>query len=158
MAIAMAETIGGRPDRVWPAGLIRGAALLVMAGALLSGFLVTGHAAAAKAAWRDGPDLVRLLRGMALLKMLMAAAASAGVLWRLGSAAGPVWLAGYAASVLAMWAGPGLIWDLTHLRLGALLLHGGLFGALIMLWRDPVAGTRLAAIVAERRRALASEH
>jgi hypothetical protein len=152
MAIAVFEDRLTRRAGVWPAGLLRTAAVLAMAGALVTGFVLTGHAAAARAAWRDGPDLARLLRAMAVLKMLMAAAVSAGVLWRLGSPARPLWLAGYGAATLAMWAGPGLIWDLSHLGAGALLLHGGLAGALVLLWRDPVAGARLAVVIARKAR------
>ena len=158
MAIAVFEDRLTRPARIWPAGPIRTVAVLAMAGALVTGFLLTGHAAAARAAWRDGPDLARLLRAMAVLKMLMAAAVSAGVLWRLGSPARPLWLAGYGAATLAMWAGPGLIWNLSHLGAGALLLHGGLTGALVLLWRDPAAWARLAVVIARKARGSAPGH
>ena len=154
----MGASIGVRSSSVttggWPGTLVRGLALVAIAGAALAGFLATDHASAAHAISRDGPELTRLLRSMALLKLLMAAAATAGVLWRLGSAAGPFWLAAYATAGVAMWMGPGLIWDMAHLKLGALLLHGGLFGSLVLLWRDPMVGERLAAIIAARREAL----
>ncbi len=141
----------------WPAVAVRATALVLIAGTCLAGFLATGHVQAAHAVSADGPELTRLLRSMALLKMVMAAAATAAILWRLGSAAGPFWLAAYATAGLAMWMGPGLIWHMAHLNLGALLLHGGLFGSLVLLWRDPSVGERLAAIIAKRRALLADQ-
>ena len=36
-------------------------------------------------------------------------------------------------------------------RTGALLLHAGLFAALILLWRDPATGARLGTMIAARR-------
>jgi hypothetical protein len=53
-----------------------------------------------------------------------------------------------------MAAGPGLIWQMAYVRTGALLLHAGLFAALILLWRDPAMGARLGAMVAARRAAI----
>ncbi len=50
-----------------------------------------------------------------------------------------------------MAAGPVLIWDMAHIRSGALLLHAGLLAGGLLLWRDPVVGARLGAIVARRR-------
>jgi hypothetical protein len=92
---------------------------------------------------------------MAALKLLIAAPLAAAVAWRLGVATGPARLAGYAAACAAMAAGPGLIWSLAQVPLGALLLHGGLLATGLMLWRDPMVGARLAAVVAARRAALA---
>lgn len=54
-----------------------------------------------------------------------------------------------------MMAGPGLIWGLAHIGLGALLLHAGLAATLILLWCDPQVGTRLATLVAMHRAAIA---
>ena len=139
---------------IWPANLVRLAALVLIVAAAIAGFLATDHAASARAVIVDGPELTRLLRSMAVLKLTMAAAATAGILWRLGSTAAPLWLAAYATSLAAMWIGPGLIWHMAHLKLGALLLHGGLFASLVLLWRDPAVGDRLASLIAARRRAL----
>ena len=50
-----------------------------------------------------------------------------------------------------MAAGPVLIWDMVHIRLGALLLHGGLLATALLLWRDPAVGARLVALVTRRR-------
>jgi hypothetical protein len=131
--------------------------LLVAAAALAAGFLATDRAASAQAVAQAGPELVRLLRAMAAIKALMAIAAGAAVLWRLGSAATPPWLAGYALACGAMAAAPGLIWDMAHVTLGAALLHGGLLACIVLLWRDPAVGSRLAALVQVRRRRMADK-
>jgi hypothetical protein len=85
-----------------------------------------------------GPGLTYLLRAMALVKVAMAAGMAAA----------------YALACAGMAAGPGLIWQMTHVRMGALLLHTGLFAALILLWRDPAMGAWLSTMVAARRAAL----
>jgi hypothetical protein len=126
---------------------------VVLAGIAL-GLLATGEVTRAHAVAAAGPELTRLLRAMAVIKSLMAAAAVAAMLWRLGAPVGLPWLAGYAAAAAAMAAGPGLIWDMAHVRLGALALHGGLVAAVLLLWRDPGMAARLREAVAARRRAL----
>ena len=130
--------------------------LMVLAVILggLAGGLATAPDASAAAVAAAGDDLTRLLRAMAGLKMLLAAGAVAAVYWRLGRAVGAGRLAGYAASGAAMAAGPGLIWTMMHVGAGALLLHGGLLAAIVLLWRDPVVGVWLAEIVAAKRRRL----
>lgn len=119
--------------------------------AALAGLLATDVATAARAAARAGEGLSRLLRAMAAIKALMAMGALAGVLWRLESSVGPRRLAAYALTCAAMAAGPGLIWSLANLGLGAALLHLGLIGSLVLLWRDPETTRRLAATLAARR-------
>ncbi len=39
-----------------------------------------------------------------------------------------------------MAAGPVLIWEMVHVRLGVLLLHSGLLAGGLLLWRDPAVG------------------
>ena len=112
------------------------------------GFWDTGAADSAQAVAGAGADLARLLRFMAVIKAAMALGALAAIWWRLGLAASPVRLSVYLATAAAMGAGPGLIWAMAHVAWGALLLHGGLFAALILLWRDPAVGTRLAEMAA----------
>ena len=136
-------------DRMRPALVF---VLLVIACAIVSGLTVTSAAASAAAVAQAGPDLVRLLRGMALMKVLFAACAVGAVLWRLSFApVGAARLASYAAACAAMAAGPGLIWHLDLVRTGAALLHGGLLVSLLLVWRDPATTERLAAVVAARR-------
>ncbi len=127
----------------------RAALLLVVGVAAVAGLTIAAHGSQA-AAYAD-PDLVRLLRAMAVLKALIASGAVAAVLWRLGAAVTLPWFAAYALAAAAMAAGPGLIWSMTHLGAGALLLHGGLLACALLLWRDPEVGRRLAAMVAARR-------
>ncbi len=129
----------------------RATLLLVVGIAGVAGFATAATQGSQAASYAD-PDLARLLRAMALLKALIASGAVAAMLWRLG---GPVTLprlAAYAAAGAAMAAGPGLIWSLTHLGAGALLLHGGLLAGVLLLWRDPEVSRRLAEMVAARRR------
>jgi hypothetical protein len=126
---------------------------LILAAAL-AGALVTAPDQTRHAVAYMGADWAHLLRAMAALKVLMAATTTAAVLWRLGSAIRPRWLAAYTIAAAAMAAGPGLIWGLAHIPLGALLLHAGLVATLLLLWRDKEVGARLAALVAAKRAAL----
>jgi hypothetical protein len=137
--------------------VIRRAGMLTLViAALIAGFLATGTEAANLAIAHDGADLTRVLRFMAAIKGLIAIAGAAAVLWRLGAAISLPWFAAYAITCAAMAAGPGLIWSMSHVALGALLLHGGLFATLILLWRDPAVGARLADMVAVKRQHIAS--
>jgi hypothetical protein len=119
--------------------------------AAFAGFAACGTEASAHAVQQAGPDLTRLLRAMAGLKLLMAAGALAAVWWRRGAPASLPWLAGYTVAGMAMAAGPGLIFSMDHVRSGALLLHAGLVTTLVMLWRDPAMGTRLTEALMRRR-------
>ncbi len=128
--------------------------MLVVCIAAVAGFLVGDARATSSAATADGADLVRLLRGMAALKTLMAGGATLAVLWRMGSSAPLTRFAAYALCCATMWTGPGLIWSLVYVRTGALLLHGGLLASLVLLWRDPAIAARLAAVIQARRASL----
>jgi len=97
------------------------------------------------------PALARLLRAMAAIKMLLAACAGAAMWWRLSMPARPAWLAGYAAAAAAIAAGPALIWNLSHIGAGAILLHGGLLAIVLILWRDPATAFCLEQAIARRR-------
>ena len=135
-------------------GMVRALFLLIVCVAFTTGFLAIGAEAASRAVSQAGVDLTRLLRGMAVLKAMMAAGATAGVLWRLGAPVKPLRFAAYVVSCAAMWAGPGLIWSMARIGTGALLLHGGLLVCVVLLWRDPAVATRLAAMVSARRASL----
>jgi hypothetical protein len=128
------------------------ARMIVIAAAAASLGVSAVYAHAHPGAVAD-PALARLLRAMAAIKMLLAVCAGAAIWWRLAAPVRPVWLAGYAAAAGAMAAGPPLIWALTHIGMGALLLHGGLLTSILLLWRDPVTGACLdRAILARRAR------
>jgi hypothetical protein len=40
---------------------------------------------------------------------------------------------------------------MAHVAAGAVLLHAGLLATVVLLWRDPAVGQRLASLVAARR-------
>jgi hypothetical protein len=147
----MSLTIGRREARVLARPPVaRAIFLFALAAGLATGFLIEHSGAAASA----DPDLTRLLRAMALLKLLFAAAAAATTLWRLQAPIAPGLLSLYALAAFAMAAGPGLIWTMTHVVLGAALLHAGLIASLVLLWRDPEVARLLAAAIARRRASL----
>ena len=77
--------------------------------------------------------------------------AAAVAYWRLGSPVTWTRFAFYAVAVASMAAGPGLIWDMAQVKLGALFLHGGLLATVLLLWRDPAMSTRLSSVIAARR-------
>jgi hypothetical protein len=129
----------------------RAAFVLIVAAAAVAGLVWTGADATARAVADSGADLTRLLRAMAAIKAAMAVAASAAVLWRFGAPVSASRFGAYALAGAAMAAGPGLIWDMAHVALGAALLHAGLIATVVLVWRDPAVGARLAALVAARR-------
>ena len=90
---------------------------------------------------------------MALLKAMMALALLAVVVWRLAAPITSIWLVAYSVASSAMFSGPGLIWDMDHVGVGALLLHGGLLATGVLLWRDrATTGLLEKAVDASRRR------
>ena len=125
--------------------------LVVAISAAATGLLADRPEAVARAVTQAGGELTRLLRFMALLKSMMAVAAFAAVIWRLGAPVTATRALAHAAAVIAMAIGPGLIWGMIHLKLGAALLHGGLFATIILLWRDPAVAQRLDAMIRHRR-------
>ena len=143
---------GTRNGRRWRRGLLLAA---LVAGAGWAAF-ASSPTETADAMARAGGELTRLLRSMALLKATMATAALAAVWWRLALPASVGWSLAYPTAAAAMAAGPVLIWGMAHVGLGALLLQGGLFAALVMLWRDPAVAVELGERIAARRRAIAS--
>jgi hypothetical protein len=128
--------------------------LVVIALASTGGMYATDSATTARVIASAGGDWANLLRTMAVLKVLFATAATAAVLWRLGAPISPTRWGCYAVAAIPAWAGPGLIWGLAHIALGALLLHGGLIATAIFVWRDPATRARLSEIIARRREAL----
>ena len=89
------------------------------------------------------PELTRLLRGMAVLKFLIASEAIATVFWRLSAPVSSVRFFAYAAACGAMVVGPALIWSIAHVIIGALLFYMGLVSATLVLWRDPATEEKL---------------
>jgi hypothetical protein len=152
---ASSSTAPARASALSPA-IARAMLAMAIAASFAAGLLATGTEASASAVALAGADLTHLLRAMALLKALMAAGMVAAVTWRLGSPVTLPWWAAYALACAAAAAGPGLIWQMASVGAGALILHVGLLAALILLWRDPAVGARLAMMIAARRAALRS--
>ena len=143
----MSDALRTRPARTRPARnrpalaapRLPTRAILVAALALgaIAGYAATSTTESAQAVANAGDELTRLLRAMALIKLALVAGAVWLADWRFRFPAHPALKAGYAISLAAMAAGPGLIWDMTHVAAGAVLLHGGLAAFLLLLWRDP---------------------
>ena len=126
-----------------PAVPYRAILLAMIAAAGAAGFAVTG-ADATRAAVRDaGPELAQLLRMMALLKVALAAGALGLVDWRLRQPVSPRLAAAYLAGAGLMAVGPGLIWDMAHVVLGAVLLHAGLALMIVLACTDGGIGWRI---------------
>ncbi len=149
-----AEALPISNSAAWPfsPAVARAVLCMVIAVAMAAGFVATSPAASALAMQHDGAALTRLMRFMALIKAGMAMLTAGAVFWRLALPATALRLAAYITSAAAMSAGPGLIWGMVHVGWGALLLHGGLLAAVLLLWRDPAVAARLEALVAARRR------
>ena len=110
-------------------------ALAILAGGA-AGYFATTDAASAQAVADAGAELTRLLRAMALLKLLLVVGAAWLVDWRLRFPAHPALAGAYLASLAAMASGPGLVWGMAQVVPGAVLLHGGLAVMLVLFWRD----------------------
>lgn len=134
-----------------PPSVARTLLMAVILLAFAGGMLATDSAQTARLMAGEGRDWANLLRAMAAIKMLAAAAASAAVLWRLSAPISATRWGAYALATAAAWAGPGLIWGLVHILLGAVLLHAGLIAMAVLIWRDPATRERLSKIVARRR-------
>lgn len=155
-AITTGHLVSQAAAQAKPARILRRAGYCaVLAAAAVAGASLTPARETAHMVALAGWDWARLLRGMAALKALMAVAAAAAVFWRIGAPTGTARLAAYVAAGAIMMVGPGLIWGLWHIALGAALLHAGLLATLLLLWRDPHVGARLALLVEARRKARA---
>ena len=143
----MATARRERAELIAPGAARAGLALVVLIAGLATAAFVASSPHAAGGA---DPALTRLLRAMAVIKAGMAAGVIAVVFWRLGVGVKPIVLGAYSVVSAAMASGPILIWGMTHLVLGAVLLHAGLVAGAIMLWRDPATTARLKALIAAR--------
>jgi len=82
------------------------------------------------------PALGRLLRGMALIKGVIALAILAAVWWRFGR---PVFKSAAAVYLSGSWIVAGstmLIWQLSWIPLAALLFHAAALSMLVVGWRE----------------------
>ncbi len=108
--------------------------------ALVSNLFAAGLAAAAVAPLAAPadiePELLVLLHGMALVKAAIAIAAAGLGLWRFGWPVSTAAAIGYVAGIGCLVAGTVLIASLSFIVVAAVLFHFGLFGLLIVAWRD----------------------
>ena len=122
----------------WRASAVpyRAVLLAVTVVAATAGFTLTGVEASHAAVRNAGSELVHLLRMMALLKVGLAAAATWLADWRLRQPLAPRLAGAYLAAAGLMAMGPGLIWDMAHVVLGAVLLHAGLAMLIVLACTD----------------------
>ena len=113
---------------------IRRRLLLLTGAVLLAAVTLTLFEPAAY--WADDPELFRLLRGMGVLKALMAVSALAAVWWRLGRTITARLNTSYIVGVWAMALATALIWELTGVLAASALFHLATFVVLITAWRD----------------------
>lgn len=108
------------------------------------GLLAGCAVAVALAAWAGEPSaylqadpaLARLLRGMALIKGLIATGAVGAVFWRLGWSVSSSAAACYLLSSWALTGATVLIWQLSFILPAALLFHAAALSMLLMSWRE----------------------
>ena len=96
------------------------------------------------------PQLVLLIRFMAVIKLAGAIAVAAVVGWRFGQAPGLRRTAGYSAAAMIMAAGPALMWDMHFIVLGSVLFYAGL-GAIVLLARAQGASRAAKRLLASAR-------
>jgi hypothetical protein len=82
------------------------------------------------------PALSHLLRGMAVIKFLLAALAAAALVWRFGRPVPRHYVPLLLAGCWSMSAAAALVWQLAHIGAGALWFHAGELSLLIALWRE----------------------
>lgn len=82
------------------------------------------------------PALARLLRGMALIKGMIALGAVSAVYWRLAWPVGRLVAATYVITALVLVGSTTLIWQLSYIALAAVLFHVAALTMLIVGWRE----------------------
>jgi hypothetical protein len=97
---------------------------------------VLEFAPSASAAPTDDPALLTLIRGMAVIKAVLATLAGSAVAWRLGRPAGGALVLSYLAGVWLMVLGSVVVWQCVHVGWAALLFHTGELSVLVTAWRD----------------------
>ena len=141
--LAPRESIAGSPvsglvnfanaaRRVVPAGRLRGG---LIAGCAISIGIARYVGDPSGTTYAD-PALARLLRGMALIKGVIAIAAIAAVWWRFGRAASKPAAAGYLLGCWLMIGSTMLIWQLAFVPLAAILFHAAALSMLLLSWRE----------------------
>ncbi|MEM0985862.1 MAG: hypothetical protein AAGJ32_06415 [Pseudomonadota bacterium] len=90
-----------------------------------------------------GPELTRLFLAMAAIKGLAVIGLAWAVMWRLGEPASIRGTTAYLVSCTAMAAGLAGMITLNGMAVSAIVLHAGLVGTLVLLWRDQAIAARL---------------
>lgn len=120
--------------------------------ALTAGFVLMETEASARAVTDAGPDLVRLVRSMALIKLAVVAAAVWLGQWRLSLPVSVPRAVAYIGAAALMCAGPGVMWNMEQIGAGAVMLHGGLIALIVIGWGDQALGQALSRRIPTRRR------
>lgn len=108
--------------------------MLAVAVAIVAGALEILPSLPAERA--DDATLVTLIRGMAIIKALLAVIAGSALAWRLGRPAGTALVATYLAGIWLMVLGSVVVWQCLHVGWAALLFHTGELTVLLTAWRD----------------------
>ena len=82
------------------------------------------------------PALARLLRGMALIKGVIALAVVAAVWWRVGRPVSKPVATGYLLGSWMLVGSTTLIWQLSWILLAAFLFHASALSMLLISWRE----------------------
>jgi hypothetical protein len=152
-APVVTESIGQQPlISVLPPWSVQLLFLMVLGGAVIAGRNMTDSDGSLRAITEAGPDLVRLLRFMVAIKSLLFIGAASAVVWRLKSGISIARFGAYCCLTGMMAVGLCEMWQIKHVGLGALMLHGGLVTSTLLLWQDPSLHQRLAMAVSRRWR------
>ncbi|MEO8037407.1 MAG: hypothetical protein ABI794_01485 [Betaproteobacteria bacterium] len=132
---------------------------LLLRGLLLAGCAIAAMIAATHghpdALLRSDPELARLLRGIALVKVALLAATLALVAWRFRWPVKLPFAASYVVASAMMAGATALIWQLTRIPVAAVVYHAALLSMLVTMLRDDGGRYRAAAAlfrVADPRR------
>lgn len=90
-------------------------------------------------------ELIRLLRGMAIVKAIILLAVLALLSWRLRWLTFRPLVVSYATAVGAMSFAFALVWQLTFIGVAAFLFHASLIALLVLMLRDDVGRARVKA-------------
>lgn len=125
---------------------VRGRIGLRRAGLVAAASLATVAALALadpSASLSGDPELTRLLRGMAAVKLAFALPIAGAVWWRLGQPASAPLAAVYVAIVAGAFAALAMVWRLSEPGLASLLFHASLIGFAVTALREPALMVRL---------------
>ncbi len=94
---------------------------------------------------RADPELARLLRGMAMIKCLLVAAAVAAIWWRFARPVAVPVATGYVVAAALIAGATMAIWQLSFIVAAAGVFHLAALMAMLLAWRDDGVRDRLLA-------------